>query len=157
MQTNRIIRECDAGSFIRMHLRDEDSNMLSTLFGNLDRVVDRIYSLMMDGIKIGDRTYRYLASSNSQMRNHSCYFIEDNDGTVAESIRSRIGDLSGQLNFNLTSFELVGQVSLTWHSTCPELDWRSRRRPGQSESRTTRSYLTSLPLAEHTRSPTESA
>lgn len=79
-----------------MNIRDENNDFLSSLFGDLTAVVNRVNQLMGGGMRIADVQYQYLASSNSQLRNHSCYFIEDNGTGIAEKIRENMGDLRGQ-------------------------------------------------------------
>ena len=81
---------------MRVNIRDEDGDDLCSLHGDLTHIIERIRTLLVDGLKLDGVTYRYLASSNSQTRNHSCYFVEDTKCEVADTIRGNVGDLSGR-------------------------------------------------------------
>lgn len=72
---NRVLRKYPLDKFLRVVFRDEDGqNVFAQNVGNV--LIDRfIRRRLCDGIKIGDRTFNYFGSSNSQLRDNGCYFI----------------------------------------------------------------------------------
>lgn len=132
LQTNRIIREFTAENFMRVNIRDENMDPLCSLFGDLVNLTDHVGEILRSGIQIGDAKYDYLASSNSQIRTHSCWFVEE-DGKgfdkKADIIRQGIGDLQCTLHsWLLCALVLVcdssmvrgPQQSRTWPATSRE-------------------------------------
>ncbi|GMH41422.1 hypothetical protein BSKO_09332 [Bryopsis sp. KO-2023] len=101
MQTNRVLSDHQTDNFLRVNIRDETMENLTSIFGELGELVGRVGTVMREGIDIADTHYDYLASSNSQMRSHSCWFVEENglakDGT-ADIIRRSMGELGAIRN-----------------------------------------------------------
>lgn len=85
---------------MRVNVRDETMENLSSLFGDLINLTARLGDILRQGIRISDTCYDYLASSNSQLRNHSCWFIEEDgkgEDRRAHTIRRGIGNLDSKL------------------------------------------------------------
>ncbi|KAH9366606.1 hypothetical protein HPB48_010277 [Haemaphysalis longicornis] len=90
---NRVLRKFDADHVLRVSFRDDHFEVLSHTLGvhpqkeqMMDVVVGRF---LKHGLKIGDRHFRLLASSASQLRDHG-----DPQGNTVESIRAWMGDFS---------------------------------------------------------------
>eukprot|EP00210_Caulerpa_lentillifera_P002746 g2625.t1 len=94
IQTNRTVRNNGEENFVRVGIRDETSENLTGLHGHLTKVMNRVNEILTNGIKIGNVEYHYLASSSSQLRGHSCYFIEEKGHNTASQIRAEQGNLS---------------------------------------------------------------
>lgn len=89
------MRKYSNENFMRVNIRDENSEKLTSNYGDLKHLVDRLRDIFQNGIYMNPFLYKYLASSNSQLRNHSCYFIQDDGTCKPDRIRSEIGNLSG--------------------------------------------------------------
>lgn len=98
-----MLREYAAHArFIRVTIRDENMGRLTSIKGNVRLVLDRIHKILLNNIYIGNSYFKYLGSSNSQRRDHSCYFVdESNEKNLAEYIRNWVGNLSSNLLINL--------------------------------------------------------
>ncbi|KAG0251066.1 hypothetical protein BG011_007879 [Mortierella polycephala] len=98
--SNRIIRHFSYLSdyFLRVEFSDEGHNKLWSKDGsqNLNNAIyNRIFSALTSGIKIGDRTYEFLAYSASQLRDNAAWFFCPQGGDcTADSIRDWMGDFS---------------------------------------------------------------
>ncbi|CAD7695531.1 unnamed protein product [Ostreobium quekettii] len=93
MQTNRVLRKFKSDKFIRISIRDDNLDKLSTIKGEISALIARVAKVMKAGFSIGNTTkYMYLAGSNSQTREHACWFLEESE-TTADYIRTWIGDL----------------------------------------------------------------
>lgn len=92
---NRVLREFGVDRFIRVSIRDEDFQQLSGAYGPLGRTVERIIEFLSEGIKVGNRHFRFLGCSNSQLRARGVWmYASDEQGNTVESIRKWMGDLS---------------------------------------------------------------
>ncbi|TKR76881.1 hypothetical protein L596_017953 [Steinernema carpocapsae] len=91
---NRFLRTLDqTGDLtLRVQFRDDDSRPLkNTKCGNyhINRTVG---NALKNGITVAGRLYKYLGSSNSQMRDNGCYFFNmDGSKDVQEEIRKQFG------------------------------------------------------------------
>ncbi|ORZ09851.1 RNA dependent RNA polymerase-domain-containing protein [Absidia repens] len=107
--TNRIVRryERHADRFIRVQFTDEDLMRIGPSFHqkNKEKIYNRVFQILTNGIKIGNRHYDYLGFSSSQLREHGCWFFapygkndivqEASDYDLnADSIREWMGDFS---------------------------------------------------------------
>eukprot|EP00803_Ostreobium_quekettii_P004897 evm.model.scf_108.3 EVM.evm.TU.scf_108.3 scf_108:8471-14081(-) len=98
MQTNRVLRKYKPEHFIRVSIRDENFDKLTAMNGDIGDLLARVAGVLRRGFRIGSTLdYEYLAGSNSQIREHACYFVEKRAET-ADSIRKWIGDLQGIRN-----------------------------------------------------------
>ena len=101
-QSNRVIRHFHAHRerFLRVTFVDEN-------FGSIlgasspDIFENRLFVIMTNGIEIAGRRFIFLAFSNSQIREQSCWFYDEtspsttgSDFPTAKYIRDWIGDLS---------------------------------------------------------------
>ncbi|KAG0198083.1 hypothetical protein BGX28_008427 [Mortierella sp. GBA30] len=98
--SNRIIRHFWVLSdyFLRVEFSDEGHNKLWSKDGpsnTNNAVYNRIFSTLTNGIKIGDRTYEFLAFSASQLRDNAAWFFCPQGGDhTPDSIREWMGDFS---------------------------------------------------------------
>ncbi|KAI8354901.1 RNA-dependent RNA polymerase [Mortierella sp. GBAus27b] len=98
--SNRIVRhfEKTRDYFMRVEFSDEGSSRLwskDSASNENNAIYNRIFTALTNGIKIGDRTYHFLAFSASQLRENSAWFFCDQGGTdTVESIHQWMGDFS---------------------------------------------------------------
>ncbi|KAK2138990.1 hypothetical protein LSH36_2154g00000 [Paralvinella palmiformis] len=97
VQMNRVLREYVAPKF-RQAIEDE-----------------RLKTFLLEGFRIGGKTYELLGCSNSQLRQHVCwmYAKERDSGITVEDFRHGMGD--------------VANIRYVW--LCTFLDLDSSRRP----------------------------
>lgn len=114
--SNRVVRnyEKEKDRFLRIQFVD-DSNMKVSSTGNSskttnDAIYDRIYDVLRSGIKIGSRTYTFLAFSNSQLREHACWFFAQTPELTCDQIREWMGDFS-DVKIVAKNAARMGQVS----------------------------------------------
>lgn len=96
---NRVLRKFDPSYALRVSFRDDHFEFLSHTLAfqdNKREMMDKVVGCFLrDGIKIGDRHFRLLASSVSQLRDHGVWlYAKDNLGNSVESIRAWMGDFS---------------------------------------------------------------
>ena len=85
---NRTVREYGADRFLRVAFRDEDyGKLMAPVPRFMTKITDRIKMVLKDGIQVGSRRYLFLACSNSQLREHGCWFYAP-DGTHRTRINS---------------------------------------------------------------------
>ncbi|KRZ44665.1 putative RNA-dependent RNA polymerase 1, partial [Trichinella pseudospiralis] len=98
MMSNRILRKFGSDLALRMIFRDESgSRILASRFSvqSLKQIVAKI---MLKGLQIGPRLYKFLGWSNSQLRDHGCYFYATTEQVSVEEIRRWMGDFSSIRN-----------------------------------------------------------
>lgn len=79
-----------------MSIRDDSFAKLSSIYGKTEEVLDYIENLLNSGFKIGNRNFQFLGASNSQVREHGCWFVEmEEHRDTARIIRESVGELSG--------------------------------------------------------------
>ncbi|KAH9366507.1 hypothetical protein HPB48_018078 [Haemaphysalis longicornis] len=96
---NRVLRKFDAGYALRVSFRDDHFEFLSYSLGchpQKQEMMDKVVgSFLREGVKIGDRHFKLLASSVSQLRDHGVWlYADDPQGNTVESIREWMGDFS---------------------------------------------------------------
>lgn len=97
MVSNRVLRHFDAKYAIRVSFREDNMSKFSLNALNADiGVMDScIKKRLSKGIRIGSRTYKFLAWSNSQIRDHGFWmYARDENGQTATDIREWMGDFS---------------------------------------------------------------
>ena len=93
--SNRILRQysdhCDR--FIRVRFTEEGahSKIFPTEKNNQNEVFTRVKRTFANGIKVGDRTFIFLAFGNSQFREHGAYFFAPVPSLSKYEIRSWMG------------------------------------------------------------------
>ncbi|CAF0737858.1 unnamed protein product [Brachionus calyciflorus] len=75
--SNRVTREYNSDNFIRIRFRDEDLRKLnmSQTFSDMSEIYAKIRRFLLDGLKLWDRNYHFLAMSSSQLRENGCWLI----------------------------------------------------------------------------------
>ncbi|KAF8782261.1 putative RNA-dependent RNA polymerase 1 like protein [Argiope bruennichi] len=97
MFSNRVLRNFDSEYALRVSFRDDNNSRLSFFAAFADEnVFDfSIRHPMLQGIRIGDRHYEFLAWSNSQIRDHGIWmYAKDSNGNTVRDIRAWMGDFS---------------------------------------------------------------
>ncbi|KAJ7627136.1 RNA dependent RNA polymerase-domain-containing protein [Roridomyces roridus] len=106
---NRVLRawpaQLRAGRFIRVGFGDEDGRIrINKKIGEADDInptgglLARIANALKNGVDVAGRHYVFLASGESQMKDHSCWMVcEDPDaGFTANRVREQMGDFSAE-------------------------------------------------------------
>ncbi|CAF1087992.1 unnamed protein product [Didymodactylos carnosus] len=93
---NRAVRLRGSDNFIRVYIRDENDEIFDTLDVNIrSRFKSKLFT---NGITCMNRVYYCLASSTSQMKDFSYWFIALNDGETTDQVLMQYGDFSGIKN-----------------------------------------------------------
>ena len=75
MVKNRVLRQYETDNFLCVSIRDEDLSKLSAGRGSVDVLLDGVNRILNEGLRIAGQQFHFLGSSNSQLRNHSCWFV----------------------------------------------------------------------------------
>ena len=75
MVKNRVLRNYETDDFLCVSIRDEDLSKLSAARGSVDLLLDDVKRVLDEGLGIAGQQFHFLGSSNSQLRNHSCWFV----------------------------------------------------------------------------------
>ncbi|XP_023932804.1 uncharacterized protein LOC106181258 [Lingula anatina] len=91
---NRVVRKYGHERFLRLIIRDEDFEKLIQMEkGGLDVVLDAVMkNYLVEGLEVAGRHYKFLACSNSQLREHGIWMFAPDDVNTVESIREWMGD-----------------------------------------------------------------
>lgn len=95
--SNRVIRKFGENNFLGIKFRDDDLRKLNKTkdLYDMDEIFSYIKQLILDGIRICNRKYEFLAMSSSQLRDHGCWFMI-NDPNLnemnADSVRKWMGN-----------------------------------------------------------------
>uniref|UniRef100_A0AC34R5S7 RNA-directed RNA polymerase n=1 Tax=Panagrolaimus sp. JU765 TaxID=591449 RepID=A0AC34R5S7_9BILA len=89
---NRSLRKVESNHMLRVVFRDEGGRMLSSLPTAI--INDTVHKLLSKPLKVGCQLFSYVGSSNSQLRDHGCYFIL---GTDEDACRFRMMSRMGQV------------------------------------------------------------
>ena len=92
MSKNRVLRNFNSDQFLCVNVRDEDFSRLSSAAGGIDRVLEHVQRTLDKGVTAGGDSFLYLGSSNSQLRNHGCWFVRPSPHP--DDIREWMGDFS---------------------------------------------------------------
>ena len=92
MSKNRVLRNFDTDQFMCANVRDEDFSRLSSAVGIIDKILERLQETLGNGVMAGGQRFLYLGSSNSQLRNHGCWFVRPRP--YPQEIREWMGDFS---------------------------------------------------------------
>lgn len=96
--TNRIIRnhKSHAHRFLRVRFEDDVYRGQTRLYPSTNNkmvmIFTRVKRALVNGIKLGNVTYDFLAWGNSQLREHGAYFFASSDELTADAIRAEMGD-----------------------------------------------------------------
>lgn len=93
--SNRILREYQAHAdrFLRVRFTDEknEGRIHSTYDNSSMPIYNKVHQCLKYGIKIGDRTFEFLAAGNSQFREHGAYFFCPTPFLTTDMIRAKMG------------------------------------------------------------------
>ena len=92
MSKNRVLRHFNTDQFLCVNVRDEDFSRLSAAAGTIDKVLEHVRRTLDRGVIAGGDCFLYLGSSNSQLRNHGCWFVRPSPHP--DEIREWMGDFS---------------------------------------------------------------
>ncbi|KAI0119787.1 RdRP-domain-containing protein [Daldinia grandis] len=97
--SNRVLRQYTnyEGRFIRVQFTDE--LIKGRIYSDPDTTRDnalfnRVHRALQNGIRIGGRHFQYLATGNSQFREHGAYFFCPTDFLTCDNIRNWMGDVN---------------------------------------------------------------
>ncbi|KAI0848410.1 RNA dependent RNA polymerase-domain-containing protein [Daldinia vernicosa] len=97
--SNRVLRQYInyEDRFIRVQFTDE--LIKGRIYSDPDTTRDnalfnRVYRVLQNGIQIGGRHFQYLATGNSQFREHGAYFFCPADFLTCDNIRAWMGDVN---------------------------------------------------------------
>ena len=92
MVKNRVLRNYETDHFLCVSIRDEDLSKLSAARGSVDLVLDEVQRVLDEGLGIAGQRFHFLGSSNSQLRNHSCWFV--GPSLQPDEVRRWMGDFT---------------------------------------------------------------
>ena len=92
MSKNRVLRQYNTDQFLCVNVRDEDFSKISAAGGSIDHVLERVKRTLNSEVIAGGDVFLYLGSSNSQLRNHGCWFVRPSP--YPDEIREWMGDFS---------------------------------------------------------------
>ncbi|GMT30744.1 hypothetical protein PFISCL1PPCAC_22041, partial [Pristionchus fissidentatus] len=91
---NRVVRKYNktGNRIIRVVFRAEGGGYLRPRSTEHDPVTERMKSVLIEnGVLVGGRRYRFLGSSNSQLRDYGVYFIHETTGFDVAMTRAELG------------------------------------------------------------------
>jgi len=93
---NRALRLRGVENYIRIHIREENDEMLDKLDANIGSRFKR--KMLTDGIMCMGRVYYCVGSSTSQMKNSSYWFTALNNQETIDQVRRQFGDFTAIKN-----------------------------------------------------------
>ncbi|KAL2651551.1 hypothetical protein R1flu_019679 [Riccia fluitans] len=85
MKSSRLLRHFDPENFLKVSFRDENMGFIP---GNESKLLERVYDILQQGIRVAGRLFMFLGCSSSMLRSHSCWMTSLNPNVV----RSWLGD-----------------------------------------------------------------
>jgi RNA-dependent RNA polymerase len=133
-QSNRVIRRYQnhdpslVNCFLRVEFRDED-HLAYRWDGSVDStsfLQQRIGRILCEGLELGGRRFKFLAYSNSSLREHAVWFVANFHDPVegfvtADRIRASLGDFSKLLR---TPSKYGARMALAFTATDPSVKIR---------------------------------
>lgn len=121
-ETNRVIRRFQHSlqSFVRMNFVTETDGKGFYFGEGSGFLLGYIHKTMHCGFYLGNRLFRFLQYSNSQLKNHACWFLCSNDeeSKVSEqAIEATMGEFDQEKNI-LKRFARRGQCFSTTKFVC---------------------------------------
>ncbi|CAF1326467.1 unnamed protein product, partial [Didymodactylos carnosus] len=123
-------------NLLLVHIRDDDSSILQDFS---DALKDRIKDKMLNGIKCQDKTYRFIGSSTSQLKDLSYWFLSLENKSIDQA-RQLLGNFSA-INNVANYIARVGQYFSTTRQTQIRLQYIEKiSKPNQLPP-----YVTDMP------------
>ena len=121
-ESNRVIREYKGklGNFLRLCFVQDSNDKGYYFAGHGDSLLGYIHSIMTNGFCVGKLHFKFIGYSNSQLKNHSCWFLCSNNPNmpITESeITSYMGNFDSEKNI-LKKFARRGQCFSTSKLIC---------------------------------------
>ncbi|KAK0423323.1 hypothetical protein QR680_008078 [Steinernema hermaphroditum] len=93
MMGNRFLRTYNQGGHetLRIQFRDDDGRPLRSNKCGQYLIGVTVRNTLRDGIFVAGHRYKYMGSSNSQLRDNGCYLFNADDDTVVQRIREEFG------------------------------------------------------------------
>lgn len=94
---NRVLRKFGSDNFLRVRIRDEDLRKLnmSKNFTDMQLIYEKLNNTFVQGIRLSNRRYEFLAMSASQLRDHGCWLYatsQSSPNITTNAIRDWMGD-----------------------------------------------------------------
>ncbi|CAF1090037.1 unnamed protein product [Didymodactylos carnosus] len=116
---NRALRHFGSDNFLLVHNRDENNEMLMEFS---DSIRERFKDQMLNGIQYNGKSFKFIGSSPSQLKESSYWFIALDETETIECARNRFGDFSDIKNV-ATYVARVGLFFTTSKSTGLQLQY----------------------------------
>ena len=78
-------------NFLRVSFQTDDCNR-GCYSSEEDPVLLHIAQVMDEGFKIGDKNFKFLHYSNSQIKSHSCWFMHESEELTYEDFIKTLGE-----------------------------------------------------------------
>ncbi|KAF4124615.1 RNA-dependent RNA polymerase [Geosmithia morbida] len=95
--SNRVLRKYDRlqDRFLRVQfLEESEKGKIGMSRGNNEAIYTRLLRTLYQGIRIGDRTYEFLAFGSSQLKECGVYFFCPTQNTSCDDIRQWMGEFN---------------------------------------------------------------
>ena len=90
---NRVLRLIPRDRLLRLQFTDENMSLLG--YQSLtDDIIARVRHILNYGISVGGRKFVFLAFSSSQLKEHACWMVAEDNIMTANALRRRMGDFS---------------------------------------------------------------
>ena len=95
---NRVIRKFNKNldDFIRVSFQSEKHGPERYNSRLTYKLLDHTREMMKEGFTIGEKTFKFLHYSNSQMKAHSCWFMNEAEDLSYESVIESLGNFDAE-------------------------------------------------------------
>ncbi|KAK0424928.1 hypothetical protein QR680_008930 [Steinernema hermaphroditum] len=109
MMGNKFLREFDPTGehTLRVQFRD-DSGRTMTMTQVGDYLIEHMIRKSYNGIIVAGREFKWIGASNSQMRDHGCYFIDTTEKDMRDMMKENVGNFDDS-NDPIKSMARFGQ------------------------------------------------
>jgi RNA-dependent RNA polymerase len=128
---NRVIRRFsnNIDDFVRVSFQSESHG--SDRYNSMQSqpLLDNIQEMMRDGFKIADKTFKFLHYSNSQMKAHSCWFVNEKENFTYDDVIKSLGNFEKETKISKNAsrkgqaFSSAQHVAkINWETQVEEID-----------------------------------
>uniref|UniRef100_A0A1I7Z6Z6 RNA-dependent RNA polymerase n=1 Tax=Steinernema glaseri TaxID=37863 RepID=A0A1I7Z6Z6_9BILA len=99
MMGNKFLREFDptGEQTLRVQFRDDSGQKMRKIDVG-DALIEKTIKQSYNGITIAGRNFRWIGASNSQMRDHGCYFVDTTDKDLRATMKKCVGDFDDDID-----------------------------------------------------------